>query len=107
MKKLLICLSVFTLFLSACDTQLPEEEKSYAIFYIDGELEGDPINLRAGDDKLFMYSSFLDDTLDIRSFVGKVGQLNCVNSSDCPGSIEISFREREKENGVRLIVVDL
>jgi hypothetical protein len=101
-KNLLIYLSVFTLFLSACDRQLPEVEKSYAIFYIEGEIEGNPINLRAGDDKNFMYSSFLDDTLDIRSFVGKVGQLNCVNSIDCPGSIEISFREREKENGVRL-----
>ena len=102
MKKLLIYLSVLTIFLSACDHQLPEENKSSAIFYIDGELEGNQINLRAGDDKIFMYPSFLDDTLDIRSFVGKVGQLNCVNSSDCPGSIEISFRELEKENGVRL-----
>ena len=92
------------LFLSACDKQLPAEEKTYAIFYIDGELEGNPINLRAGDDKLFMFSSYKDDTLDIRSFIGKVGKFNCVNSTDCPGSIEISFREREKENGVRLSI---
>ena len=81
--------------LSSCHTEVPDESKSEAVFYVRGEINGNKVNLNAGDDDYYMLPFFNDDTLGIRSFVGRLGHYNCVGDVNCPQSVEIFIREKE------------
>tara|TARA_R110002050_G_scaffold290260_1_gene443784 strand:- start:114903 stop:115991 length:1089 start_codon:yes stop_codon:yes gene_type:complete len=87
--------------LTACNRQLPDPETSTAIFYVKGILDGKNINFSAGDHKYYMLPNYEDDTLGIRSYTGKLGNLNCVGTDDCPESIEFLFRENESNGSIR------
>ena len=95
MRKLLTYLVIGLIFLGACNKQLPPEEKSEAVFYVKGNLGGKSINVRAGDNQVYMLPRFEDDSLGIRSFTGIIGNVGCVGDVSCPGQIRISIREKE------------
>lgn len=83
------------LFFSACKKPVPKEEGGDPVFYIDAVIDGAKLELKAGDDGYYMRPSYFDDTIGIRSFVGKLGKVNCVNQQVCPESFEITFREKD------------
>lgn len=88
-------------FISSCKTELPDEDYLEAVFYVRGTINGQKINLGAGDDGYFMKPSFEEDTLGIREFSGKLGLFDCIGDVNCPQSVEVIFREKEMENGIR------
>ena len=97
-------LPLLLVFFSACRKELPEHEKSDAVFYVDGILAEKKISLKAGDDKIYMLPGYSDDVLGIRSYNGVIGNLNCVSAGNCPGSFQFMIREREKNQNGRLTV---
>jgi hypothetical protein len=101
MKYFLIGISTLFVFLSACRKPEPTEEDLKAVFYIKGLINGNTVDISAGDNNVFMHPDFQDDTLGIRSFVGRIGDLRCVLELDCPESVEIRIREKERESNQR------
>lgn len=99
-------LIIWILFLPACKNELPEEENSIAVFYLRGEVDGEPIAYNAGDDGYYMRADYNEDTLGIRSFTGRIGLLECGNDAFCPNSVEICIREKEKVGGTHLGIND-
>jgi len=92
---------VGVIFIASCDTEIPAEVTSEAVFYVRGTINGQKISLNAGDDGYYMLPYFKDDTLGIRTFSGKLGIFDCIADVNCPQSVEVIFREKEIENGVR------
>ena len=101
MYKHFLYILIGLMFLSSCGTEPPVVDDSQAVFYIRGEINGEKINLSAGDDSYYMLPYHGDDTLGIRAFSGKLGLYDCVADVNCPQSVVISIREKEAENGIK------
>ncbi len=95
MKRSTLYLLGVLLFFSACKKPGPVEESSVPLFYIDATIGGEKIELKAGDDGYYMRPTYFDDTIGIRSFVGKLGKFSCINTQVCPESFEILIREKD------------
>lgn len=92
------------MFIYSCRKPVPESTSPSAIFFIKGTMDGEIVNLQAGDNDIYMSPSYEDDSLSIRSYVGRIGDLDCVDADNCPGSFKISIREKERsQNQVRPI----
>lgn len=92
---------IFILGVLGCKGPKEPEAQGDAVFYFNGSLGESQVSFAAGDNSYFMYTNYIDDYLDIRSFTGGLGRLNCVSKEDCPGRMSISIREKEKLNGAR------
>lgn len=86
-------------FFAACKKELITPNNDTVVFYVDAIIDGNTLNYNAGDDGYYMFPSFVDDTLGIRSFVGRVGKFDCYENPDCPNSLEVVFREGELDQG--------
>jgi PKD repeat protein len=96
MQRSTLYVLVLLLFFSACKKPKPIEKSGNPVFYIDAVIDGSKLELKAGDNGYYMRPSFYDDTIGIRSFVGKLGKINCINQEVCPESFEVIFREKDK-----------
>lgn len=92
------------LFLGSCKKELPGDDSGTPVFFVHGHINDQPLHIVAGDNGYYMRPDFVNDTLDIRSFAGHLGKINCVGDVDCPQSVYFSFREKEKNQGVHLPV---
>ncbi|MGB1002990.1 MAG: PKD domain-containing protein [Salibacteraceae bacterium] len=82
--------------LSSCEREMPSSGVSDAVFYINGEIGEEKVDIRAGDQNYYMFPGVSNDSLDIRIFSGVFRKLNCSDLEFCPNSIEISIREKAK-----------
>lgn len=101
MRNYLFYIFIGLIFLSSCGTDPPVVDDSQSVFYVRGVINGEKINLNAGDNNYYMLSYFEEDTLGIRAFGGKLGPFTCVGDVNCPQSVVISIREKEPKNGIK------
>ncbi|MFT4755165.1 MAG: hypothetical protein ACI9GM_000822 [Salibacteraceae bacterium] len=102
MNKTLSYLIVCLVCLGSCNPELPTADSSAAVFFVKGVLNGQIVELSAGDNSYYMYPSVNDDSLGIRYFSGLLGKVNCQNQSVCPETFQISIRELEIRSQGRL-----
>ncbi len=100
MKKKLIYLLLSLVCLGSCERPSVPGEQEDAVFFFKGVIGGNLVEISAGDHSYFMRTSFSEDTLNIRSFTGELGNRECVGKDQCPGQLQISIRERKVENGL-------
>lgn len=79
--------------IGGCKTEPPNFTSNEVVFFIQGKVNNQDIDLGAGDDNQYMLPFFRSDSLSIREFGGHLGNLECVGSSSCPGSFQFLFRE--------------
>jgi PKD repeat protein len=90
--KLIFLLVVITLSLcSSCKKkELPESTTNEPVFSFDGSINGIGVNLIAGVNNYHMYSSYLQDSNDIYSFIGTLKRVDCTTPT-CKNSIQIQL----------------
>lgn len=86
-------------FMASCKKPTELEEQGDAIFYFEGKMAGNPIDITAGDNSFFMLTTYSEDALGIKSFNGNLGKISCVGQDECPGQLQISIREKERDSG--------
>ncbi len=80
MKKLLIIVSTFVLVISSCKKkEFPQNVTEEPAFHISATIDGTPVNLTAGAFGYYMYSSYVQDTNGMYTFVAEVKPSGCGN----------------------------
>ena len=73
-----------------------EVNSGEVVFYLKGELDGSSIAIEAGEDDMYMHTSYDQDSLGIYEFIGKMALSSCVDE-ECTG-ITICFRDNQESN---------
>ena len=102
LNRLIIYVISFAALLGSCKKEMEIDDNSSAVFFVKGVLDGESIEVKAGDDLYYMSPSVNEDFLGIRSFVGTLGSIGCIDEPVCPNSIQISIRELEVKSQGRL-----
>lgn len=82
-------------FFASCEKELPNSGSTSAVFFLKGEISGEKIDIRAGDNSYYMFPGVSNDSIGIRSFNGVLGKFNCQNLEACPNTFLIAIREME------------
>jgi PKD repeat protein len=93
MKPLSALILIILFALSCKKKEFPSNQIDDPAFYIQAEVNGLQINLNAGNNGYYMYSSFTQDTLGIYSFVSSLKKNNC--TSNCPFSFKIEITDNQ------------
>lgn len=94
MKKLLIIVCTFVLVISSCKKkEFPQNITEEPAFYISANIDGTPVSLKAGAFGYYMYSSYVQDTNGMYTFVAEVKPANC--GSVCPNSLKIELNDNK------------
>lgn len=75
-------------FLASCKKEhlTPENSSSSPVFYFKGTVGNTAMNMQAGINNYYMYSSYTQDSHGVYNYTGNLKEYNC--SSNCPPSIE-------------------
>ena len=68
------------------------------MFYFKGIVSGQDVDINAGENQYYMFTSHGKDSLNIQSFIGTLGKEGCAELDFCPDRITLSIRE-QKDNG--------
>ena len=82
MKRLLIiCISCFLIQVLSCKKNEPEtpNDEVNPVFFVNGIINGSSVNIQAGIDDYYMYSSNSVNTSNLHSFTGTLKKVNCSN----------------------------
>lgn len=91
MKKIFWLLISGSVLWSGCrEKPLPDEVFGTPDFFISTEVDGEPVEIKAGIDDYYMGTSFSRDQFDINSFHGIFSRLNC---PQCPEELEVIIRD--------------
>lgn len=94
MKKLLIIVCTFVLVISSCKKkEFPQNVTEEPAFYISANIDGTPVSLKAGAFGYYMYSSYVQDSNGMYTFVAEVKPANC--GSVCPNSLKIELNDNK------------
>ncbi|MBK7310310.1 MAG: PKD domain-containing protein [Sphingobacteriaceae bacterium] len=92
MKKLLIIVCTFVLAISSCKKkEFPQNVTEEPAFYISANIDGTPVSLKAGAFGYYMYSSYVQDTNGMYTFVAEVKPNGCGNT--CANSLKIELND--------------
>lgn len=72
----------------------PKDEIGNPVFRVEGSIDGAPLNVAAGFDNYFMFTSFSQDQFGVYQFVGNLSKQNC---QQCAGSFKITIRNYMKQ----------
>jgi PKD repeat protein len=85
-------LAVFLLVtFSSCRKDDPVEQNGDPVFLATGTVGSTTLNLKAGVNDYYMYSSYSTDAQSILEFSGELRKINC--SSPCPTSLRVRIRD--------------
>ncbi|MAZ36158.1 MAG: hypothetical protein CL842_01755 [Crocinitomicaceae bacterium] len=98
--KFLVYIASFLVILASCKKEeLQPEVIGNAAFYIQGTVNGLPVNLVAGDNDYYMYSSFEENENTVPKYIGELKTENC--ETGCPESFTIIYTgEKEAVEGL-------
>jgi PKD repeat protein len=89
--RLIILIILISIHFSCQKENLPESAIENApIFSFIGNVNNNPIAIKAGIDDYYMFSSYIQDTNNVYNFIGNIKQSNCVG---CPNSISIQVND--------------
>lgn len=78
-----------SLLLSSCHKpDDPPANEPDPVFFVNGTMDNVPLEINAGKNDYYMYSSYLLDSNEVFSFSGEFRQTSC---ADCPNALKISF----------------
>ena len=77
-------------FISSCKKDYPVASNGTPVFYFNGTVGGSPVNLQAGINSYYMYSSYIQDSSNIYHFLGDLKQTNCTN---CTNRIQFQIND--------------
>jgi PKD repeat protein len=90
-KKLtILCLFAFALITCKKETLQPGNSVGTPTFYFNGNVNGATVNLTAGVNNYYMYSS---DTQDVNNVYHFIANLHPTNCSNCPNSIQFILND--------------
>lgn len=92
-KKSLYIFAIFCLYLTSCKkNELPKDDSDNANpeFYFKCDVNGIPINIKAGVDKYYMYSMHSQDTNNVYVYRGDLKQKDCGTTCGYGISIQIN-----------------
>ncbi len=107
MKRQFFLCSVIFICLAACRKDYPVDNPTASpVFYFKGVVNGSPVNINAGIDNYYMYSSFIQDSNDVYNFFGEFRQTVCTN---CTNKIKFQINDQASTapNSPSLINVSL
>ncbi|TND00384.1 MAG: hypothetical protein FD123_4380, partial [Bacteroidetes bacterium] len=79
-----------------CRKEEPVNFTGTPVFYVNGTLNGSPLNLRAGENNYYMYSSYTSDVNSVYEFTGDMRtQWSNTNS---PSSFKVTIRDYDQHN---------
>ena len=93
MKALIRIFSIFTLMMvfGQCQkVELPPPEEGQPVFSLQSSLDGEPLEITAGDSTYIMQASFFVDTAGVTVYQGTFEELGCTAS--CLPSLRFSFQ---------------
>lgn len=94
MKKILLLFCTFVLVISSCKKkEYPNNVIEEPAFYISASIDGVPVTLQAGAFGYYMFSSYVQDTNGMYSFVAEVKPNNCTNN--CANSLKIELNDNQ------------
>ncbi|MBC7862431.1 MAG: PKD domain-containing protein [Bacteroidia bacterium] len=88
---LMLLLAVFF----SCKKQDPVVTQNQPVFYLSGSVDGVPLDIKAGVNNYYMYSSYTHDTNDVYNFKGEFKTHNC--SGVCPNSFEVTINDFQSQ----------
>ncbi|HSY75374.1 MAG TPA: PKD domain-containing protein [Bacteroidia bacterium] len=97
MRRLKIATLCFVIgvFIISCQKQhLPAQTNASPIFYFNGLVGGSNVNLYAGVNNYYMYSSYTQNDSGIYNYTANLKEFNCISS--CPPSIEFIINDYQK-----------
>jgi len=72
------------------DPELPAED---VVFYVSGKFDGQSVQWNAGQQDLYMHTDFHHDSLQVYSFIGLIGDKDCVPGQPCANSLQLLVRD--------------
>lgn len=90
MKRLLFLFTFIFICAIGCRKDYPISTSGTPVFYFTGTVGVTPVNMQAGVNNYYMYSSFKLDTNFVYNFLGELKQNNCVN---CNSSIKFQIND--------------
>lgn len=76
---ILLCVSIFSII--SCEKDFPAEENKTSVFKFTGIVNGSSININAGDDNYYMYSSHSQNPNGLYTFIGDLKKTNTTFNS--------------------------
>ena len=94
MNRLITYLLFTLIFIGSC--KKPEEvEQPDPVFFFKGEVSGQEVDINAGENQYYMFTTYNKDSLNVHSFVGVLGKEGCAELDFCPGKMTLSIRENK------------
>lgn len=87
---------------TGCRKELPSVQTGDPIFSANGRIGTDTLNLRAGINNYYMYSSHTSDAMGVYEFKGELKMQNC--NSICPNSLSIRIRDYANHNQQSVLI---
>src|SRR6185437_1795355 len=89
-QLVLLCLFAFALITCKKEILQPGNTVGTPTFYFNGNVNGAAVNLTAGINNYYMYSSYTQDSLNVYQFIANLHPTNCNN---CPNSIQFIIND--------------
>lgn len=95
MNKIWIILLITVLSIISCKKdpviELPAETMGTPVFTNNSLLDGNVLNLVAGDEDYYMYTEWTKDANDVHTFIGRFAEENC--ETNCKESLQFEIRD--------------
>lgn len=90
-----VFLLFFLLSIGACkQVELPEPIDGDPVFSVNASLANQALNITAGVDDFYLFTSYVQDDLEVNSFIGRFAKLeDC--TTDCEESLEFIIRDAD------------
>lgn len=83
--------------LGMCKNELPTPGENDPVFYVNALVNETAIQVQAGNNAVLMRPFYAVDSLNIVTYGGFIGKLNCAAGDACPESFELHIRQLETE----------
>lgn len=94
MRFFIYALSIFILFTACQPEELPGPVDEQPVFFLQGKIAGETINMEAGNDGYYMYTDFdREDPPGIYVFESNMQRTSCLPEIPCPDQLRILFRD--------------
>lgn len=98
MKKLLFISFGILLLLPSCRKELPEAVVEEPVFTLSAIVSGGPLEIAAGEDNYYLYTSFQADSTGANWYEGAFRKVDC---PDCPGNFMVRLKDGQSPSSAK------
>ena len=92
MQRLFYLLVFSFFFISSCKKEYPDPSGETPVFYAKGVINGNAVNIQAGVNDYYMFTSFVQDSNNVYNFLGSLKQTICTS---CTNSLQFQINDRK------------